>query len=87
MESESNRKITSKEYTANNVKNEWCIREHNYGVYKFTDGYVEWLEANYVKNNKIIISGCVKCGRCTGKKTLTYCDNCLNENDNSDLFE
>ena len=55
-------------------------------MYKFTDGYVEWLEANYVKNNKIIISGCVKCGRCTGKKTLTYCDNCLNENDNSDLF-
>lgn len=49
MELELNRKITAKEYTSNNIKKEWCIREHNYGVYKFTDGYIEWLEFNYVK--------------------------------------
>jgi len=49
MESQLNRTICAKEYTANNIKNEWCIREHNYGVYKFTDGYIEWLEMNYIK--------------------------------------
>ena len=50
MELQLNRKITAKDYT--NSNKEWCIREHKYGFYKFTEGYVEWLEYNYVKNKQ-----------------------------------
>lgn len=50
MDYRLNRETTSKDYTDNNE--DYCINEHSSGNYQFTENYVRFLEANYVKNNK-----------------------------------